>query len=175
MGAGLKIKSTDRPADLAEFGADPQNPFPNGRRATPQEGGKHKRQEKHTGNPPARLNPRSLATPPRRGRELRFPQFEACAEAARAKFLFNGTAHGRTHECVVANRSRPAHKKETILTPLRAVRNSIVTSVRSLERPAQNPKIARNRTRPTPFGICDTQQLKRPSRISPLQAPIGNA
>ena len=143
-GAGLKIKSTDRPADLAEFGADPQNPFPNGRRATPQASRREAQATREAYRKSARpFYPRSLANPPRRGRELRFPQFEACAKTARAKFLFIGTAHDRTPERVVANLSRPAHENKTILTPLRAVRNSIVTSVRSLERPAQNPKFAR--------------------------------
>ena len=141
-GAGLKIKSTDRPADLAEFGADPQNPFPNGRRD-------------ETVNCVFRNSKHAQKLP-----SLNF-------------FLFIGTAHDRTPERVVANLSQPAHENKTILTPLRAVRNSIVTSVRSLERPAQNPKFARNLTRPTHFGICATQQLKRPSRISPLQPPSG--
>lgn len=87
-GAGLKIKSTDRPADLAEFGADPQNPFPNGRRATPQASRREAQATREAYRESARpFAPRSLANPPRRDRELRFPQFEACAKAALAKFL----------------------------------------------------------------------------------------
>lgn len=139
-----------------------------------QVGGKHKRQEKHTGNPPARLPP--VHSRIRRDETVNCV-FRNSKHAQKLPslnfFLFIGTAHDRTPERVVANLSQPAHENKTILTPLRAVRNSIVTSVRSLERPAQNPKFARNLTRPTHFGICATQQLKRPSRISPLQPPSG--
>lgn len=139
-----------------------------------QVGGKHKRQEKHTGNPPARLPP--VHSRIRRDETVNCV-FRNSKHAQKLSslnfFLFIGTAHDRTPERVVANLSQPAHENKTILTPLRAVRNSIVTSVRSLERPAQNPKFARNLTRPTHFGICATQQLKRPSRISPLQPPSG--
>lgn len=139
-----------------------------------QVGGKHKRQEKHTGNPPARLPP--VHSRIRRDETVNCV-FRNSKHAQKLPslnfFLFIGTAHDRTPERVVANLSQPAHENKTILTPLRAMRNSIVTSVRSLERPAQNPKFARNLTRPTHFGICATQQLKRPSRISPLQPPSG--
>ena len=138
-----------------------------------QVGGKHKRQEKHTGNPPARLPP--VHSRIRRDETVNCV-FRNSKHAQKLPslnfFLFIGTAHDRTPERVVANLSQPAHENKTILTPLRAVRNSIVTSVRSLERPAQNPKFARNLTRPTHFGICATQQLKRPSRISPLLSKL---
>ena len=105
---------------------------------------------------------------------MRFPQFEACAKAVLAKFL-SFHWHGARPDARARRReSLPARTREQNNShPLRAVRNSIVTSVRSLERPAQNPKFARNLTRPTHFGICATQQLKRPSRISPLQPPSG--
>lgn len=175
MGAGPKIKSTDRPADLAEFGADPQNPFPNGRRATPQAS----RREAQATREAYRESARPFAPVHSRIRrdETANCVFRNSKHAQKLPslnfFLFIGTAHDRTPERVVANLSQPAHENKTILTPLRAVRNSIVTSVRSLERPAQNPKFARNLTRPTHFGICATQQLNRPSRISPLQPPSG--
>ena len=86
--------------------------------------------------------------------------------------------HSRRRPCCPSSLIRGRRDSESLWRRLASWKserrsNSIVTSVRSLERPAQNPKFARNLTRPTHFGICATQQLKRPSRISPLQPPSG--
>lgn len=83
-----------------------------------QVGGKHKRQEKHTGNPPARLPP--VHSRIRRDETVNCV-FRNSKHAQKLPslnfFLFIGTAHDRTPERVVANLSQPAHENKTILTP----------------------------------------------------------